>query len=82
MDFSGFGSDRMTNTSAFSGDRIQRASKTISPPITVIAQVVFQDFRLGDFHDVFRENGEVGQLADFDGAFVLFFEGGVGGPTA
>ena len=39
-----------------------------------------ENFRLGNFHDVVRENGEIGQLADFDRTFVLLFERGVGGP--
>src|SRR5256885_916960 len=38
-----------------------------------------QDFRFGNFHDVFRENGEIGELAGFEGAFVFFFERSVGG---
>ena len=38
-----------------------------------------QDFRLGDFHDVGREDGEIGEFAGFDGALVVFFESGVGG---
>lgn len=40
----------------------------------------FQNLRLGDFHDVAREDGEVGQHADVDLAFVFFLEGSVGGP--
>ena len=37
-----------------------------------------QNLRLGNFHDVIRENGKVGELARFDRAFVLFFKRGVG----
>src|SRR5213083_653151 len=33
----------------------------------------FQDFRLGNFHDVLREHGKVSELTDFDCAFVFFF---------
>src|SRR5882757_7269577 len=38
-----------------------------------------ENFGGGDFQDVFRENGEIGELAGFEEAFVSFFEGGVGG---
>jgi hypothetical protein len=40
----------------------------------------FENFRLGNFHDVLREHGKIGELADFDRAFVFFFERGVSGP--
>src|SRR5437763_14512611 len=38
-----------------------------------------QNLRRGNFHDVVRENGEISEFADFDRAFVVFFESGVGG---
>src|SRR5947209_4887910 len=37
----------------------------------------FQNFRFCNFHDVLREHSEIGELADFDRAFVFFLEGGV-----
>src|SRR6266850_5671422 len=39
-----------------------------------------ENFRLGNLHDVPRENSEISQLSGFDRAFVLLFERGVGGP--
>ena len=39
----------------------------------------FGNFRGGNCQDVLRQNDNVGELADFERSFQLFFKGGVGG---